>query len=139
MSLRMAIRPAHGMWQGATFEFTVKIPDLYPHEPPKVRAVTRIYHPNIDTEGAVCLNILREDWKPILSFNSVLHGMIFLFYDPNPDDPLNKDAAALFRQDRRAFERNVQRSLKGYEVDGIRCAYLCPRHTIGEHRAHDAH
>ena len=55
------------------------------------RAV-QIYHPNIDLDGNVCLNILREDWKPVLDINSVIYGLIYLFYEPNPDDPLNKGA-----------------------------------------------
>ena len=58
---------------------------------------TTIYHPNIDLQGAVCLNILREDWKPVLDINAVIYGLIYLFYDPNPGDPLNHEAADLFR------------------------------------------
>ena len=53
-----------------------------------------------DLQGKVCLNILREDWKPVLDINAVIYGLIYLFYEPNPDDPLNKEAASLFRTDR---------------------------------------
>lgn len=51
----------------------------YPHEAPKVRCETKVYHPNIDLEGAVCLNILREDWKPVLTINSIVYGLQYLF------------------------------------------------------------
>lgn len=54
--------------------------------------VRQIYHPNVDLEGNVCLNILREDWKPVLNLNSVMVGLQYLFLEPNPDDPLNKGA-----------------------------------------------
>lgn len=50
----------------------------------------QVYHPNLDLEGNVCLNILREDWKPVLNLTSVMVGLQYLFLEPNPDDPLNK-------------------------------------------------
>ena len=54
---------------------------------------SQIYHPNVDLDGNVCLNILREDWKPVLNLNSVMVGLQYLFLEPNADDPLNKGAA----------------------------------------------
>ena len=107
----------------------------------------QIYHPNIDLDGNVCLNILREDWKPVLDINSVIYGLIYLFYEPNPDDPLNKglhdtahciclvlearvltdvsvfvaraEAAELFRNDPTQFATVVRQSLRWYSVRGI--------------------
>jgi ubiquitin-conjugating enzyme E2 M len=58
----------------------------------------QIYHPNVDLEGNVCLNILREDWKPVLNLNSVMVGLQYLFLEPNADDPLNKGAVPLLWQ-----------------------------------------
>lgn len=85
----------------------------YPHEPPKVKCETKVYHPNIDLEGNVCLNILREDWNPVLTINSIIYGLQFLFLEPNPDDPLNKEAAEILQTNRRLFESNVAKSLRG--------------------------
>jgi ubiquitin-conjugating enzyme E2 M len=45
----------------------------------------------------VCLNILREDWKPVLNLNSVMVGLQYLFLEPNADDPLNKGASSQAR------------------------------------------
>mmetsp|Transcript_21053 Transcript_21053/g.32281 ORF Transcript_21053/g.32281 Transcript_21053/m.32281 type:complete len:198 (-) Transcript_21053:377-970(-) len=105
------VTPDTGFWKGATYHFTFTIPPMYPHEPPKVHCDTRIFHPNINLEGNVCLNILRQDWKPVLDINAVIYGLIYLFYEPNPDDPLNKEAAQLYRDDIKMFERHVQRTL----------------------------
>ena len=55
----------------------------------------QIYHPNVDLEGNVCLNILREDWKPVLNLNSVMVGLQYLFLEPNAHDPLNKGSHRL--------------------------------------------
>jgi ubiquitin-conjugating enzyme E2 M len=64
----------------------------------------------------VCLNILRDEWKPVLDINAVIYGIIYLFYEPNPNDPLNQEAAALFRDNRATFDRNVASSLRGGTV-----------------------
>uniref|UniRef100_A0A3B3I710 NEDD8-conjugating enzyme UBC12 n=5 Tax=Atherinomorphae TaxID=1489913 RepID=A0A3B3I710_ORYLA len=85
----------------------------YPHDPPKVKCETMVYHPNIDLEGNVCLNILRSDWKPVLTINSIIYGLQYLFLEPNPEDPLNKEAAEVLQTNRRLFEQNVHRSLRG--------------------------
>lgn len=65
--------------RGGAFLFSFAVPSAYPHEPPKVKCLTKVYHPNIDLEGNVCLNILREDWKPVLTTTSVIYGLNFLF------------------------------------------------------------
>mmetsp|Transcript_52953 Transcript_52953/g.128443 ORF Transcript_52953/g.128443 Transcript_52953/m.128443 type:complete len:233 (+) Transcript_52953:78-776(+) len=115
----VSISPDTGFWKGATYHFTFTIPTHYPHSPPKVECKTKIYHPNIDLQGKVCLNILREDWRPVLDINSVIYGLIYLFYEPNPDDPLNHEAAELFRKDVNQFEKLVNRTLRGGLLDGV--------------------
>ena len=69
-------------------------------------------------QGNVCLNILRADWKPVLGMNAVILGLIFLFIEPNPDDPLNHDAAQLMRTNEYSFREKVTKSLKGGIIDG---------------------
>ena len=107
------------MWKGAQYKFTVTVPPNYPHDPPKCHCDTQIYHPNIDLAGNVCLNILRADWKPVLGINAVILGLIFLFIEPNPNDPLNKEAAELMRNNETAFREKVRKSLKGGIIDGV--------------------
>ena len=83
------------MYKGGEFTFSFAINTNYPHEPPKVKCIPKvlllsisvlvriemltachqIYHPNVDLEGNVCLNILREDWKPVLNLTSVMVGL----------------------------------------------------------------
>lgn len=116
MSLKIA--PEMGYWKGGSFDFTISVPAEYPIKPPKVLCKTKIYHPNIDLEGHVCLNILRDDWRPSLTINHIVLGMLTLFYEPNDKDPLNKDAAEVMRTNEREFRRNVLTSLNGGSVKG---------------------
>ena len=90
LNFNLTIEPDEGMYKAGSFKFTFAVNNNYPHEPPKVKCVQKIYHPNVDLEGNVCLNILREDWKPVLNLNSIMVGLQYLFLEPNADDPLNK-------------------------------------------------
>lgn len=118
MNFQLSLSPEEGYYASGTFDFTITVPEDYPHKPPKVKCTTLIYHPNIDLQGNVCLNILRQDWKPVLTLSSVLYGLQLLFLEPNPDDPLNKDAAELLKRDRFEFQRNVASAVKGGYVSG---------------------
>jgi ubiquitin-conjugating enzyme E2 M len=118
MNFTLYITPNEGMYVGATFTFSITIPTSYPYDAPKVHCDTLVYHPNIDLEGKVCLNILRQDWMPVLSLGSVIFGLLTLFLEPNPDDPLNKEAATLMIENNKAFRANVHSSLHGGVIAG---------------------
>ena len=75
LNFKLVIEPDEGMYRGGRFTFDFKINQNFPHDPPKVLLNHKIYHPNIDLEGKVCLNILREDWKPVLNLNAVIVGL----------------------------------------------------------------
>jgi ubiquitin-conjugating enzyme E2 M len=119
MNFKVEIKPDEGFWKSGLFVFEFQIKAMYPHDPPKVKCLTQIYHPNIDKDGNVCLNILREDWKPILSVSSVIYGLLHLFLEPNPNDPLNQQAAEDLRNSKSEFTKNVDKSLRGGTVHGI--------------------
>lgn len=75
LNFTLSIEPDEGMYKGGKFYFTFAISQGFPHEAPKVKCTQKIYHPNIDLEGNVCLNILREDWKPVLNLNAIVVGL----------------------------------------------------------------
>uniref|UniRef100_A0A060TAW7 NEDD8-conjugating enzyme UBC12 n=1 Tax=Blastobotrys adeninivorans TaxID=409370 RepID=A0A060TAW7_BLAAD len=120
MNFELYLSPDEGLYKGGKFKFSFSINSNFPHEPPKVKCLQKIYHPNIDLDGNVCLNILREDWKPVLNLNSVMIGLQYLFLEPNASDPLNKDAATVLQKDRDAFRANVTTSMRGGAVNGER-------------------
>lgn len=79
LNFTLTIEPDEGLYKGGAFHFSFSVNQNFPHEPPKVKCTQKIYHPNIDQEGNVCLNILREDWKPVLNLNAVIVGMQVCF------------------------------------------------------------
>ena len=111
----LIICPDEGFYRGGRFQFSFKIGPNYPHEPPKVKCMTKIYHSNIDLEGNVCLNILREDWNPVLTVNAIVYGLQYLLIEPNPEDALNNEAAHALQFDRRLFEQMVQLTMRENE------------------------
>jgi len=117
-TFKVAVTPDAGFWKGATYHFNFVFPDEYPYKPPKVTCDNKIYHPNIDLQGNVCLNLLKADWRPILTTQQIIHGLIFLFLEPNPSDPLNQEAAEVFRNNINVFRQNVNQSLAGGYVGG---------------------
>ncbi|XP_071954899.1 NEDD8-conjugating enzyme Ubc12-like [Antedon mediterranea] len=113
LDFKLTISPDEGFYRNGRFVFIFKVGPGYPHDAPKVKCETKVYHPNIDLEGNVCLNILREDWKPVLTISSIIYGLQYLLLEPNPDDPLNREAAEVLRQNRKIFEQNVMKSMRG--------------------------
>lgn len=69
------------------------------HPPPQVRFLTKIYHPNIDKLGRICLDILKDKWSPALQIRTVLLSIQALLSSPNPDDPLDENVARQWRED----------------------------------------
>lgn len=119
LNFTLTIEPDEGIYKGGRFRFDFKINQNFPHEPPKVKCKKKIYHPNIDLDGNVCLNILREDWKPVLNLNAVIVGIQFLFLEPNASDPLNKEASDDLRANRETFKRNVRNTMNGGYFKGV--------------------
>ncbi|XP_059647710.1 NEDD8-conjugating enzyme Ubc12-like [Cornus florida] len=113
MNFEVTVKPDEGYYTGGTFVFTFQVPPVYPHDPPKVKCKTMTYHPNIDLDGNVCLNILREDWKPVLNINTVIYGLLNLFTQPNHEDPLNQEAADDLRDDPNKFAEHVKTAMEG--------------------------
>ena len=113
----LVIVPDEGFYRGGSFQFSFKIGPNYPFEPPKVKCVNKIYHPNIDLEGNICLNILREDWTPAMTVNVIVYGLQYLLLEPNPEDALNLEAAHDLQTDRGAFEEKVRLTMRENEFN----------------------
>uniref|UniRef100_A0A0B7B2S0 UBC core domain-containing protein n=2 Tax=Arion vulgaris TaxID=1028688 RepID=A0A0B7B2S0_9EUPU len=110
------IGPADSPYQGGTFYLNITFPLDYPVKPPKIAFSTKIYHPNINSDGKISLNMLTGNWAPGLTMTTVLRGIYSLLEDPNPDDPLVSEIAATFKTNRSKYNRLAQEWTKKYAM-----------------------
>ncbi|KAM9849778.1 ubiquitin-conjugating enzyme E2 D2 isoform 1-T1 [Aulostomus maculatus] len=134
--------PNDSPYQSGVFFLTIHFPTDYPFKPPKVSRTpckstlrslspsscsflffcsqvaftTRIYHPNINSNGSICLDILRSQWSPALTISKVLLSICSLLCDPNPDDPLVPEIARIYKTDREKYNKIAREWTQKYAM-----------------------
>jgi len=72
--------PVGGPFEGGNFRLEMFLPEGYPMTPPKIRFLTRVYHPNIDQLGRICLDVLKDKWSPALQMRCVVVVVVVLLF-----------------------------------------------------------
>ncbi|XP_046744577.1 ubiquitin-conjugating enzyme E2 T-like [Diprion similis] len=106
--------PLGSPYEGGLFQLEIEIPESYPFEPPRLKFLTPVYHPNIDDAGRICMDLLKMPpkggWKPTISIENLLTAVQLLLSYPNPDDPLMAEIAEEYRLNKAVFERKARKS-----------------------------
>ena len=95
--------PSDSPYEGGIFYLNIDFPSNYPFKPPKVVFKTKIFHCNINYNGLICLDILKDKWSPALTISKVLLSITSLLDDQNPDDPLEPEIAKLYITNKENF------------------------------------
>ena len=108
--------PDESPYVGGVFFLNIHFPTDYPFKPAKFNFTTRIYHPNVNSNGAICLDILNDQWSPALTISKVLLSVVSLLIDPNPDDPLVPEVARIYKSDRTKYDATAREWTRKYAM-----------------------
>ena len=96
-------------YEGGFYKIEARFFEDYPTSAPQLKFVTRIYHCNVaENSGHICVNSIKDSWKPSLTMEDVLNHIMILLYKQNPGSPMNGTAADLYREDKKKFLEKVK-------------------------------
>lgn len=110
------IGPSDSPYAGGIFNLLILFPSEYPFKPPKIKFITKIFHPNINKFGSICLDVLNQMWSPALTVSKLLLSISSLLTDPNPDDPLEIDIAEMYKNDREKYNLTARNYTLQYAI-----------------------
>lgn len=107
--------PKESPYEGGVWKVHVELPEAYPYKSPSIGFVNRIFHPNVDEMGSVCLDVINQTWSPMFDLINVFEVFLpqLLLY-PNPSDPLNGEAAALLMREPKSYNQRVKDYVQRY-------------------------
>jgi len=100
--------PADSPYSGGVFNLSIEFPIDYPFKPPRIMFTTKIYHPNINASGFICLDILKTNWSPALTISKALLSVLSMLTDPNPNDPLMPEIAKQYTENRALYDSTAR-------------------------------
>jgi ubiquitin-protein ligase len=112
--------PKDTPWEDEIYNGTISFPSNYPFSPPEVRFTSKLFHPNVYSNGKICISILHEGvdeygyedtserWSPVQTIATIFLSIISLFHSPNCDSPANVDASVMYKKEIKEFTKYIR-------------------------------
>ena len=119
---KLGLQPSRDTpYEKGVFKLEIEVGERYPNEPPKIKFLTPIYHPNIDDAGRICINTLKNPphgvFSPGMTLGSLLTSIQILLSNPNPNDPLMEEICAEYKSNYSLFLEKARKMTEKYAVD----------------------
>jgi len=109
--------PQETPFEDGTFKLSIHFSEEYPNKAPIVKFVSKMFHPNIYADGSICLDILQNRWSPTYDVSAILTSIQSLLDEPNPNSPANSQAAQLYQENKREYEKKVKATVEKSWLD----------------------
>ena len=106
--------PENSLYAGYAFELVMALPVDYPFSSPKIKFITKILHLNVNSDGDICLDLLKDQWKSSYGIQTVIMAILQLLSEPNSNDPLNSELAAEYRDNKTKYNEKIKNHCEKY-------------------------
>jgi len=108
--------PANTPYEGGKFKCKCEFPPDYPFKAPKLKMITKLFHVNVNDQGYICMDILSNNWSPVLNISKLMISFMSFLTDPNPDHALVPERAKLLKSNKDEYLKTAKEWTEKYAM-----------------------